>query len=139
MTRVVVLGAVAALSLSACATNGGGPAGEAGSTDLTVSSDLPLQGASASQSESTNNLIALYLEQIGNKAGKYNITFKTYDDSTAAKGAWDDAACAKNATDHVANTSEVAVMGTFNSQQRPDADGVAREHQPGTDQEVGNR
>ena len=40
---------------------------------------------------------------------------KPYDDSTAAKGAWDDAACAKNATDHVANENEVAVMGTFNS------------------------
>ena len=103
MTRVVVLGAVAALSLSACATNGGGPGGEAGSTDLVISTDLPLQGASASTSESTNNMIELYLEQIGNKAGKYNINFKTYDDSTAAKGAWDDAACAKNATDHVAN------------------------------------
>ena len=117
MTRVVVLGAVAALSLSACATNGGGAGGEApGSTDLVVSSDLPLQGASATQSESTNNLIKLYLEQVGNKAGKYNIKeFKTYDDATAAKGAWDDAACAKNATDHVANTGEVAVMGTFNS------------------------
>jgi branched-chain amino acid transport system substrate-binding protein len=115
ITRVVVLGAVAALSLSACATNGGGAGGQASSTDLTVSSDLPLQGASATQSESTNNLIKLYLEQLGNKAGKYNITFKTYDDSTAAKGAWDDAACAKNATDHVANTGEVAVMGTFNS------------------------
>jgi branched-chain amino acid transport system substrate-binding protein len=116
MTRVVVLGAVAALSLSACATNGGGAGGEAPSTDLVVSSDLPLQGASASQSESTNNLIKLYLESVGNKAGKYNIKeFKTYDDATAAKGAWDDAACAKNATDHVANTAEVAVMGTFNS------------------------
>ena len=52
---------------------------------------------------------------MGDKAGKYNIKFKTYDDATAAKGAWDDAACAKNATDHVANTAEVAVMGTFNS------------------------
>src|SRR4029450_8574994 len=116
MTRVVVLGAAAALSLSACATNGGGAGGEAPSTDLVVSPDLPLQGASASQSESTNNLIKLYLEQVGNKAGKYNIKeFKTYDDATAAKGAWDDAACAKNATDHVANVGEVAVMGTFNS------------------------
>jgi branched-chain amino acid transport system substrate-binding protein len=116
MTRVVVLGAVAALSLSACATNGGGAGGEApASTDLVISTDLPLQGASATQSDDTNKLIQLYLEQVGNKAGKYNVTLKTYDDSTAAKGAWDDAACAKNATDHVANTNEVAVMGTFNS------------------------
>jgi branched-chain amino acid transport system substrate-binding protein len=57
----------------------------------------------------------MYLDQVGGKAGKFNITLKTYDDSTAAKGAWDDAACAKNGTDHVANTNEVAVMGTFNS------------------------
>jgi branched-chain amino acid transport system substrate-binding protein len=56
-------------------------------------------------------MVPLYLEQQGNKAGKFNITLKTYDDATAAKGAWDDAACAKNATDHVANTAEVAVMG----------------------------
>jgi branched-chain amino acid transport system substrate-binding protein len=40
---------------------------------------------------------------------------KTYDDATAAAGKWDEAACAKNATDHVANEGEVAVMGTFNS------------------------
>ncbi len=86
-----------------------------GSKDLVISTDLPLQGSSASQSESTNKLIEMYLEQVGHKAGDYNITLKTYDDSTAAKGAWDDAACAKNATDHVANTAEVAVMGTFNS------------------------
>jgi branched-chain amino acid transport system substrate-binding protein len=116
MTRVVVLGAVAALSLSACATNGGAAGGGGGgSTDLVISTDLPLQGSSASTSESTNNMIELYLEQVGHKAGKYNVTLKTYDDSTAAKGAWDDAACAKNATDHVANEAEVAVMGTYNS------------------------
>jgi branched-chain amino acid transport system substrate-binding protein len=116
MTRVVVLGAVAALSLSACATNGGGAGGggEAPS-ELIVSTDLPLQGSSASTSESTNKMIELYLEQIGHKAGNYTIKLQTYDDSTAAKGAWDDAACAKNATDHVANEAEVAVMGTYNS------------------------
>jgi branched-chain amino acid transport system substrate-binding protein len=116
MTRVVVLGAVTALSLSACATNGGGAGGggEAPS-ELIISTDLPLQGSSASTSESTNNMIELYLEQIGHKAGNYTIKLQTYDDSTAAKGAWDDAACAKNATDHVANEAEVAVMGTYNS------------------------
>ncbi|SEQ59507.1 branched-chain amino acid ABC transporter substrate-binding protein [Microlunatus flavus] len=119
LTRVAALGAIAALSLTACAngTNGGGDTGSGGGTptDLIISTDLPLQGASASTSESTNNLIQLYLDQVGNKAGNYNIKLQTYDDSTAAKGAWDDAACAKNATDHVANTNEVAVMGTYNS------------------------
>ena len=106
--------AAAALTLTACANNSETGSGE-GSKDLIISTDLPLQGSSASQSESTNDMIQLYLDQIGGKAGEYNITLKTYDDSTAAKGAWDDAACAKNATDHVANENEVAVMGTFNS------------------------
>jgi branched-chain amino acid transport system substrate-binding protein len=118
MTRVVALGAVAVLSLAACANNAEGPQGQGGETgtkELIVSTDLPLQGASATQSDSTNKLIELYLEQRGNKAGDYTIKLQTYDNATAAKGAWDDAACAKNATDHVANENEVAVMGTFNS------------------------
>jgi branched-chain amino acid transport system substrate-binding protein len=118
LTRIVALGAIAALSLTACANGsneGTGSTGGDAPTDLVISTDLPLQGASASTSQSTNQLIQLYLDSIGGKAGKYNIKLKTYDDSTAAKGAWDDAACAKNATDHVANTNEVAVMGTFNS------------------------
>jgi branched-chain amino acid transport system substrate-binding protein len=112
-TRAITVAAVAALSLAACANNAGGGGG--GGTDLVISTDLPLQGASASTSDSTNKMIQLYLDQVGGKAGKYSVTLKTYDDSTAAKGAWDDAACAKNATDHVANTNEVAVMGTYNS------------------------
>ena len=117
LMRVVAVGAVAALSLTACATTSeqGGAGGDGTATDLIISTDLPLQGANASQSESTNNLIQLYLDQVGGKAGNYNIKLQTYDDSTAAKGAWDEAACAKNATDHVANTDEVAVMGTLNS------------------------
>ena len=115
ITRVIALGAVAALALTACANNAGGGGGGGGGTDLVISTDLPLQGASASTSDSTNKMIQLYLDQVGGKAGKYSVTLKTYDDSTAAKGAWDDAACAKNATDHVANTNEVAVMGTYNS------------------------
>jgi len=80
-----------------------------------ISSDLPLQGASHDASVSTNNAIKLYLSQVGNKAGNFNIQFKEYDDSTAAKGAWDDAKCSSNAADHVANKNEVAVMGTYNS------------------------
>jgi branched-chain amino acid transport system substrate-binding protein len=118
-----VIVAVAALSLTACksssksssggaTTSGGG--GAAGKT-LVISSDLPLQGASHDASISTNNAIKLYLSQVGNKAGNFTIQFKEYDDSTAAKGAWDDAKCSSNAADHVANANEVAVMGTYNS------------------------
>ncbi len=111
--------AVSALALAACSssdTASDGASGAAGGgKTLVISSDLPLQGSAGAASESTNNMIKLYLEQVGNKAGDYNIEFKEYDDSTAAKGAWDDATCAKNAQDHVANTNEVAVMGTYNS------------------------
>ena len=145
ITRLVAVGVVATVALTACAskTTTGGSSSTSSSSDtsssssdsssssggdsssssngggggktLTVSTDLPLQGTSASQSEDTNKLIQLYLDEHGNKAGNYNIKLKTYDDATAAKGAWDEAACAKNATDHVSNADEVAVMGTFNS------------------------
>ncbi len=82
---------------------------------LTVSSDLPLQGGSADQSASTNDVIKLLLKQVKYKAGKFTIKFKEYDNSTAAKGSWDDAQCAKNAQAHVASRNTVAVMGTYNS------------------------
>jgi len=116
VTRVVAIALVGALALAACAKDGDSTGGSgASSNSLIVASDLPLQGAGATQWQDTNKLIQLYLDQQGSKAGNYNVTFKIYDDSTAAKGAWDEAACAKNATDHVANTDEVAVMGTYNS------------------------
>jgi branched-chain amino acid transport system substrate-binding protein len=93
---------------------GGTSAPAAGGT-LVIASDLPLQGASHDASTDTNNAIQLLLDQAGGKAGNFTVTLKQYDDSTAAKGGWDDATCAKNAQDHVANKSEVAVMGTYNS------------------------
>jgi branched-chain amino acid transport system substrate-binding protein len=122
MRTTIKIGATAvaaALALTACSgssdnASDGASGGAAGKT-LVVSTDLPLQGSAADANNSTNDMIKLYLEQIGNKAGDYNIEFKSYDDATAAKGAWDDATCAKNAQDHVANTNEVAVMGTYNS------------------------
>jgi branched-chain amino acid transport system substrate-binding protein len=93
-------------------TDGGGSA--EGKT-VVVSSDLPLQGASKDASDDTNLAMELLLEQVGGKAGAHTVTLKPYDNSTAAKGGWDDATCAKNANDHVANAEEVAVMGTYNS------------------------
>jgi branched-chain amino acid transport system substrate-binding protein len=115
--RGVALVAVASLALTACAggSDTSSSSGGGGAKTLTIASDLPLQGVTKDPSAAMNNAIKLLLEQQGNKAGNSTIKFKAYDDSTAAKGAWDDATCAKNAQDHVQNTSEVAVMGTFNS------------------------
>jgi len=50
-----------------------------------------------------------------NMAGEFSVGFREYDNSTAAKGSWDDAQCAKNAQAHVAAKDEVGVMGTYNS------------------------
>jgi len=110
---VLAVGAIA-LTAAGC---GGGSTSEAPSSDATlvIGVDLPYQGSSKDSSDDTLAAMKLYLESVGNKAGKYNVELKAYDDSTAAKGKWDEATCTKNANDHVANTNEVAVMGTFNS------------------------
>ena len=128
---VAVAVSIAATSAAACKSSGGGSGGNSsaantgsapssgggggGGKTLVIGTDLPLQGASADTSADTNRMIQLYLDSIHSKAGNFTIKLKTYDDSTAAKGAWDDAACAANAKAHVANTQEVAVMGTYNS------------------------
>ncbi len=110
MTRTVkaaVVAVVAGVLLAAC---GGG-----GSSKLIISSDLPLQGSAKDANDSTNNALKLYLEQVGYKAGSYELAFQSYDDATAAEGKWTDAQCAANAQKHVQNKNEVAVMGTYNS------------------------
>lgn len=88
---------------------------DAATKTLVISSDLPLQGSAFDSNDSTNKAIELYLKSIGYKAGKYTVSFKKYDDATAAAGSWDAAKCAANAQAHVANKAEVAVMGTYNS------------------------
>ena len=100
-----------AVSGSAAASGGGG-AGKA----VVVGVDLPFQGQSADTSKSTLQAMQLYLDTVAKgKAGNYTVTLKQYDDSTAAAGQWDQATCAANATDHVSNADEIAVMGTYNS------------------------
>lgn len=113
-TKIVALVVAGALALAACGGGSNGGSASGGNT-LVISSDLPLQGSNADMSTSTNNVIKLYLEQIGYKVGNFTIEFKEYDNSTPAKGGWDDAQCAKNGQEHVANLAEVAVMGTLNS------------------------
>ena len=106
---------VASVAMVAAGLVAGTSAADAATKVLTISSDLPLQGSSFDSNDSTNKAIALYLKQIKYKAGKYTVKFKIYDNATAAAASWDPAKCAANAQAHVANKSEVAVMGTYNS------------------------
>jgi branched-chain amino acid transport system substrate-binding protein len=94
-------------------TAGGGTAG--GGEAVKIVSDLPLQGSSAGQTETMVNAIKLYLEQIGGKAGDFTVSYESFDDSTAAKGAWDEATCAANARKYVEDEAILGVIGTFNS------------------------
>src|SRR5689334_4696012 len=113
--RVLAVVAVAALGLAAC---GGGSDNESGAdaeNTLVISTDLPLQGAAGDASADTNAMIELYLESVGYKAGDRTIALEKYDNSTTAKGGWDDATCSANAQKHVTAETEVAVMGMFNS------------------------
>jgi branched-chain amino acid transport system substrate-binding protein len=84
-------------------------------TEVKIVSDLPLQGSSAGQTETMVNAIKLFLEQSDNKAGDYTVTYESFDDATAAKGAWDEATCAANARNYVEDETILGVIGTFNS------------------------
>jgi len=117
---VVLIGAFALLAAGCGGGNeAGGTGGTTGgggeATTVKIVSDLPLQGSSAAQTEQMNNAIKLYLQDIGNKVGNYTIEFEAFDDSTAAKGAWDEATCAANARKYVEDETIIGVLGTFNS------------------------
>lgn len=111
---LTVLVAATATALTATACDKSGNSGSA-TTEVVVGVDLPFTGSSKDASDSTFQAMELYLKQHDGKAGKYKVTLKKYDNATAALGKWDASQCTKNANDHVANTSEVAVMGTYNS------------------------
>jgi branched-chain amino acid transport system substrate-binding protein len=119
---VLVLSALALLAAgcggddnSTSAGTGGGETSGGGGEAVKIVSDLPLQGSSAGQTETMVNAIKLYLEQIGGKAGDFTVSYESFDDSTAAKGAWDEATCSANARKYVEDEAILGVIGTFNS------------------------
>lgn len=87
----LVISVIVALStvLSACATPA--PAGPAAGGTVTVVSDLPMTGSSLGQTQTIVNAITQAFESKNNKVcdGKWTITYKPYDDASAARGACD--------------------------------------------------
>ena len=108
-----------ALGVSACggSDNGGGgsSSGGGGPTTLTIYSSLPLQGDSRPQSTDVVNGEKLALEEAGGKVGKYKITYKSLDDSTAAAGKWEPGQTSADARKAAQDQSTIAYLGEFNS------------------------
>ena len=100
-------------SVAATTEEGGG--GTAEGKTVKIVSDLPLQGSDRVQTTQMVRAIEFVIEQAGNKAGPHTIEFESFDDSTAAKGAWDEAKCAENARNYVGDETIVGVIGTYNS------------------------
>jgi branched-chain amino acid transport system substrate-binding protein len=103
---------VAVFSLLAAGCGGGNGGG--GST-VKIVSDLPLQGSDRVQTEQMVRGIEFVLDKAGNKAGDYDITFESFDDSTAAAGKWDEAKCSENARTYAGSDDLAVVIGTYNS------------------------
>jgi branched-chain amino acid transport system substrate-binding protein len=95
---------------------GGGETGGGGEAkSLTIYSSLPLQGASRPQTTAMVNGIKLALEQAGNKAGDFDITYESLDDSTAQAGSWTPEATTANARKAAQDDSTAVYIGEFNS------------------------
>jgi branched-chain amino acid transport system substrate-binding protein len=120
VTGVAVLSAA---SIGTAAPSRGSAAGKlpstckapVGSGNLTIVSDLPLQGSLRVLTTEINKAITLLLTQQNFKAGKYSVKFVACDDSTAQAGSWDSATCTANAKGYASDKSVIGVVGTFNS------------------------
>jgi branched-chain amino acid transport system substrate-binding protein len=118
-TLTACLTAVALLGLTACgsskSTSKSTISGSGGSGTVDIYSSLPLQGASTAQTDPMVNGMKLALEQAGDKAGQWAVSYTSLDDSTAAAGKWDPAQCAANARKVAQDSKAVFYMGEFNS------------------------
>ena len=111
--------AALAMGVGACgddSDDGGGDTGGGGEAkSLKIYSSLPLQGASRPQTTAMVNGIKLALEQAGNKAGDFEVTYESLDDSTAQAGSWTPEATTSNARKAAQDESTAAYIGEFNS------------------------
>ena len=86
-----------------------------GEADVLIATDLPMQGASRTQTLQIVDAVRYVLEQRGWKAGERNVAFQACDDATAQAGKWDSGKCSQNAKAYARNEDVVAIIGTFNS------------------------
>ncbi len=111
LTKLAVLGASAALALSACGTSSGGL-----NKNIQIAIELPLQGSDKAAADPIVNGIRLAVKDAGGAVGGFTITIPNsavFDDTL--NGAHDPQTGANNMTKIVADTNYVAVIGPLNS------------------------
>src|SRR5438093_13441693 len=110
--RITVLAVAMALAAATCAPTAA-PSGQ--SATIKIVSSLPRTGSSKGQTDTIVNGIKMALEEAGNKAGNFSLTYEDMDDATAAAGKWDAAKETENANKAVNDQDVMVYLGTFNS------------------------
>ena len=100
-----------ALSKTVC----GEVASGAGTPDVLIASDLPLQGPGSSDPRAMEGAIRHVIERRGFRAGDYTVGYQSCDVSTPQTGGFEFRKCAANASAYAHAKQLVAVIGPWSS------------------------
>ena len=85
------------------------------SPDLLIVSDLPLQGGDGASSRAMADAVRLALSEHDFKAGRFNVGYRSCDESTKQSGGFENRRCAANANAYASADKLVAVIGPYSS------------------------
>lgn len=120
---VAALAIAVAVLIGACAptaapgTTGGAAATAPAATGgvIKIVSSTPLTGGDSADGISMANSAKMAVEAHGPKAGNFTLQLETWDDASAARGAWDPDIETTNANKAAADKSVLGYLGTYNS------------------------
>jgi hypothetical protein len=87
----------------------------AGSPQVLIAADLPLQPGALAISTPMVNAMTLALERRGYEAGPYHVGLQICDDAAPGSVGFDPSTCTANADEYVNDLSVIAVDGPFSS------------------------
>jgi branched-chain amino acid transport system substrate-binding protein len=87
----------------------------AGSPQLLIAADLPLQPGVLETTTGMVNAMTLALDRHGFRAGRYGVGLQVCDDATPRSPGFDERVCSANARDYVKDPSVIAIAGPFSS------------------------
>ena len=87
----------------------------AGTPDVLIASDLPLQGPIGASTRPLEGAIRFTLEERGFRAGEYTVGYQSCDVSTPQTGGFEFRKCAANASAFAHAEDLVAVIGPYSS------------------------